>query len=161
MKKTLILGIGSVLMGDDAIGVRVIDELEKHVLPEGVSARAGDISGLDLLKHFSGFESVIIIDAAKMGEKPGTVKMFKSSEIKKDAFNDKFSTHGMALIETLTLSEMLGMSPEIDIIGIEPYNTDFSLDMTEGMKEKVPEIIDILEDRLSFSLKRRFQETEK
>ena len=98
MKKTLILGIGSVLRGDDAIGIRTVEALEKQGLPEEVSVKAGDISGLDILKYFPGYDDIVIVDAADMGEEPGTIKVFDPSNIRKASFNDKFSTHGMALL---------------------------------------------------------------
>jgi hydrogenase maturation protease len=34
--KTLVLGLGNVLMGDEGIGVYVVRALEKRTLPEGL-----------------------------------------------------------------------------------------------------------------------------
>ena len=141
MKKTLIVGVGSVLMGDDGVGPRVIDELEKETLPEGIRLHGGDVSGMDLLKYFHGHDRVIIIDAANMNEKPGTIKILDLSEIKKADFNDKFSTHGMALLETLTLAKKLDMPQEIKIIAIQPENTGFSLELSDLIKDTIPRII--------------------
>ncbi len=141
-KKTLIVGIGYILCGDDGLGVRVIDELEKESLPENVRLHSGDVSGLDLLKVFPGHEKIIIVDASDMNETPGTIKVFTPGEIKKADFKDQFSTHGMALIETLTLAEKLGLKCEIQIVGIQPEATFFSLEMSELAKNKIPEVIE-------------------
>ena len=149
MAKTLIVGIGSILRGDDAVGTRVIDELEKENLPGDVKLHSGDISGLDLLKVFPGNDRVIIIDAADMGEVPGTVKVFESKDIKKASFNDHFSTHGMALLETLTLAERLEMDCRITIVGVQPFDTEFNLEMSEGMLKRVPEVIEEVKKLLS------------
>ena len=149
MAKTLIVGIGSILRGDDAVGTRVIDELEKENLPGDVKLHSGDISGLDLLKVFPGNDRVIIIDAADMGEEPGTVKVFESKDIKKASFNDHFSTHGMALLETLTLAERLEMDCRITIVGVQPFDTEFNLEMSEGMLKRVPEVIEEVKKLLS------------
>ena len=138
---TLIVGVGSILRCDDGIGPRVIDELEKEDLPGNVFLHSGDISGLDLLKFFPGNDRVIIIDAADMGEEPGSIKVFDLKDIKKADFNDHFSTHGMALLETLTLAEQLDMQSEIKIVGVQPYDTSYDLEMTAGMKEKIPQVI--------------------
>ena len=130
MKKILVTGVGSILRGDDGIGVRVIDALEKEELPENVSLHSGDVSGLDLLKVFPGHERVVIIDAADISEEPGTVKVLDFKDIKKADFNDKFSTHGMALLETLTLAERLDMVCEIKIVAVQPEDTSFNHELS-------------------------------
>ena len=141
MKKTLIVGIGSILREDDGVGARIIDELKKDSLPKNVELHAGDISGLDLLKYFHGFKSIVIIDAANMNLEPGSVKVFNFSEIKKSNFNDKFSTHGIALLETLTLAEKLDLGYDIKIVGIQPFCTDFNLKLSTLIESKIPAII--------------------
>jgi hydrogenase maturation protease len=142
MKKTAVIGIGSVLKGDDGLGIRVIDELEKEPISKGVSLRSGDISGLDLLKHFAGFERVIIIDAADMKQKPGTIKTFKPSQIKKSDFRECNSTHGITLLETLALAEKLNISPEVIIVGVQPEDTSFKLGLSRSIEENIPYIVD-------------------
>ena len=141
MKKTIIIGVGSILRGDDGIGSRVIEALENQRLPESVSLRSGEISGLDLLKYFPDFERVIIVDAADMKKAPGTIKVFNSAEIKKSDFIGTPSTHGMTLLETLTLAEKLDMDPEILIVGIQPHNTTLRLGLTYSIEKKIPSLV--------------------
>ena len=142
MKKTLIVGVGSILMGDDGVGPRVIDELEKENFPPEVRLHGGVISGMDLLKYFHDNDLVVIIDAADMNEKPGTVRVLGMSEIKKADFNDKFSTHGMALLETLTLAEKLEMKQEIKIVAVQPEDTSFNLELSDLIKNKIPSVME-------------------
>jgi len=148
-RKTLIIGIGSILRGDDGVGTRVIDELEKKPLPQGVSLERGDLSGLDLLKYLPDFERVIIIDAVDMKEKPGTIKAFKSSEIKKAGFNNMLSTHGMTLLETLALAEGLNISSGIIIVGIQPKDTSFGLELSAIIKQRIPFIANKVKEFIS------------
>ncbi len=144
LTKTLVVGVGSILMGDDGIGTRVIDELLKEDIPDNIRLHSGDVSGLDLLKVFPGFDKVIIIDAADMSENPGCIKVFDFSSIKKAEFKDQFSTHGMALLETLTLAENLDLAKDIKIVGVQPESTDFDLELSELIRDKIPEIIRIV-----------------
>jgi len=141
MRKTVIIGVGSILRGDDGVGPRVIDEMEKMSLPEGVSLYSGDISGLDLLKILPAYSRAIIVDAADMGLEPGDSRVFSPKEIKKSEFNDSYSTHGMALLETLTLAEKLDMETVITIVGVQPGNTGYDLELSEPVKTKIPQII--------------------
>ncbi len=129
-------------MGDDGLGMRVIDELEKEDLPNNVELYSGDTSGLDLLKVFPGHDKVIIIDAADMGEDPGAIRSFSFDEIKKADFKDVISTHGMGLLETLTIAEKIDLKPEIIIIGVQPEMVSHSLELSPLIKGKIPERVE-------------------
>lgn len=148
MNETMIIGVGSVLRGDDGIGMRVIDELEKAELPDNVNLQGADISGLDLLKYFPEGGRAIIVDAADMGEEPGTIKVFAPEEIEKADFNDKISTHGMALLETLTLAENIGINCDVTIVGVQPEDTGYSLELTDLIKSRIPDVVDKIKDLL-------------
>ena len=144
MKKTFIIGVGSILCGDDGVGPRVIDALEKEVLPDNVTIQSGDLSGLDLLKFFPDYDEVIIIDAADMKLEPGQIRTFKPRDIKEANFNDKFSTHGMALLETLTLALALDVPSDITIVGVQPSDTSFNLELSKTISSKIPEIVKVV-----------------
>ena len=157
MEKTLVIGVGSVLRGDDGIGVRVTEELQKEKFPSKIKFLSGDIYGLELIKYFSDFERIIIIDAADIKEKPGTIKSFKSSEIKKSDFSDIVSTHGISLFETLTLAEKLDISPKIIIVGIQPKDTSFKLGLTLEIEEKIPYIVNAVKKIINKSKNSKVQ----
>jgi len=140
-KRTLIIGIGSILQGDDGIGPRVIDRLEQEPLPLGVKLERADLYGLDLLKYFTDFDRVIIIDAARMGKTPGTIKVFSPAQIKKASFDDIFSSHGIGLLEILTLAQNLDMNIDVRIIAIEPKNIGHSLELSDKIKACIHRII--------------------
>jgi hydrogenase maturation protease len=72
-KKTLVLGLGNVLMGDEGIGVHVVRTLEQQKLPEGVECLDGGTGGFILLEPLQSADRVILIDAAADGNAPGTV----------------------------------------------------------------------------------------
>ena len=48
LKKTLVLGLGNVIMGDEGVGVHVVRALEKHTLPSGVECLDGGTGGFIL-----------------------------------------------------------------------------------------------------------------
>jgi hydrogenase maturation protease len=128
------------------VGPRVIDALRKESLPEGVFLHDGDISGLDLIKFFPEGGRAVIVDAADMKERPAAVKIFTLQKIRKADFTDKFSTHGMALLETLTLAESLGVACNIMVVGVQPEKTAFNLELSEKIKAKIPEIVGIVKE---------------
>jgi hydrogenase maturation protease len=71
--KTLILGLGNVLMGDEGIGVYVVREVEKHRMPPGVECLDGGTGGFTLLEPLENADRIVLIDAAADGNPIGTV----------------------------------------------------------------------------------------
>jgi len=71
--KTLVLGLGNVLMGDEGVGVHVVRTVEKHPLPPGVECLDGGTGGFILLEPLQSADRIILIDASADGNPPGTV----------------------------------------------------------------------------------------
>jgi hydrogenase maturation protease len=72
-EKTLVLGLGNVLMGDEGIGVYVVRALEERALPAGVECLDGGTGGFTLLEPLENAGRIILIDAAADGNPPGTI----------------------------------------------------------------------------------------
>jgi hydrogenase maturation protease len=71
--KTLVLGLGNILMGDEGIGVHVVRALEKHALPVGVECLDGGTGGFILLEPMESADGIVLIDASADDNPPGTV----------------------------------------------------------------------------------------
>lgn len=71
--KTLVLGLGNVLMGDEGIGVYVVRALETHTLPAGVECLDGGTGGFTLLEPLENADRIIIVDAASDGNPVGAI----------------------------------------------------------------------------------------
>ena len=71
--KTLVLGIGSPVVTDDAIGFRIVDRLRTMDL-ENVDLEEASSSGLDLIEMMLDYDLVIVVDAIVTTQyAPGTV----------------------------------------------------------------------------------------
>ena len=79
----LIIGLGSPIMTDDAIGLEVVQEIEDMHL-EGVETRQEAVGGLDIIPLMWGYRNVIIVDAiqTEMYE-PGTIMFFDPEDFDK------------------------------------------------------------------------------
>jgi hydrogenase maturation protease len=72
----LIAGVGNIFQGDDAFGVEVARRLLATEMPPGVMVKDFGIRGVDLTYALmDGHDTVILVDAAARGEKPGTVSL--------------------------------------------------------------------------------------
>ena len=64
MTETLVLGLGNILLGDEGVGVRVIEcLLERHDFPEGVRVVDGGTLGLELLPYVEDASRLLVVDA--------------------------------------------------------------------------------------------------
>ncbi|MBI0583110.1 MAG: hydrogenase maturation protease [Methanomassiliicoccus sp.] len=78
--RTLVLGIGSPIMCDDAIGLRVLKEMEKRGV-QGVDLTEACASGLDLIEVMLDYELVIIVDAIiNSSNPPGTIMVLSPED---------------------------------------------------------------------------------
>lgn len=69
----LVLGIGNILMGDEGVGVHVVERVSQMALPEGVRCLDGGTGSFLLLEPMQKASRVILIDATADGKAPGTV----------------------------------------------------------------------------------------
>jgi len=72
-RKTLVLGLGNVIMGDEGIGVHVVRAVEQQKLPDHVECLDGGTGGFILLEPLQSADHIILIDATDDGNPPGTV----------------------------------------------------------------------------------------
>ena len=117
--KTIILGVGNQILGDDGVGVHVANELKKHINNPDVTVDEAITGGMNLLDLLLGYDKAIIIDAVKSenGEH-GIVK-----RIPIDDFSTMHSCnpHDVSLIEAIEMAEKMGekrIPKEIIVIGV-------------------------------------------
>ncbi len=141
---TLVLGVGNILLGDEGVGVRVIQAMKEKKLPGNVELLDGGTASLDLLDSLSNREKVIIVDAVKGGGKPGTLYHFSLCDITAERKNLN-SLHQIGLLETLAMAEYLGCAPHhVTIYGIEPKKVDWGLELSPEVAAVVPRVIELL-----------------
>ena len=61
--RTLVLGIGNPILGDDGIGFHIAQELAKEIKDENIDVKDTSEDGLNLLELIVGYDKLIIIDA--------------------------------------------------------------------------------------------------
>ncbi|MCK4903763.1 MAG: hydrogenase maturation protease, partial [Candidatus Marinimicrobia bacterium] len=141
-KKLKVIAVGNDLYGDDGVGNAVLNVLEQIPEMREVELINGATDALGLIDHFSGVDHVIIVDAAQMGEKPGTVKVFSKEEVKLKIKMDHLSVHGISLAETFDIAQAVDSLPgEITIIGIEPKNIGISQNLSDVVTQSISEVV--------------------
>ncbi len=149
VKHVLILGLGNPLLGDEGIGMRVVEDLKGLELPDGVTVVEGGTAGLGLIGLMEGYQRVIIVDAADMGHPPGRVVRFTPLEAQFKTAEAPLSLHQIGLGEVLALAEALEVAPaELVIIGIQPSRIEGGVGLSPEVEGAIPQIIRIILDEL-------------
>jgi hydrogenase maturation protease len=142
--KTVILGIGNVLLSDEGIGVHVANELSLMDLPPGVSVIEGGTDGFRLLNIITEADRLIVVDAVKGGAEPGSIYRFNIDEVRNVPSGFRTSVHQVGILEVIDLSGLIGKTPRTTVIGVEPKSLDMSLELSPEIKEKIPRIIELV-----------------
>ena len=106
--KTVIIGIGSLLRGDDAIGIRVAEAIEREALPPDVKVVTTTAAGLALLDLLTGYEKALIIDAVQTRQgKPGEVYRLRLDDL--PAPLHSFTVHDVSVRSALDIGRRMGL----------------------------------------------------
>lgn len=130
-KKTLVLGLGNVIMGDEGIGVHVVRALEKVPLPPNVDCLDGGTGGFILLEPLQAAEHIILIDATDDGNQPGTVTR-TTPRFSKD-YPPTLTAHDIGVKDLLDAFYMHSGEREVVLyaISIDPKQP-ISMDLSEA-----------------------------
>jgi len=141
-----IVGAGNILMRDEGIGVRVIEELRGRTLPEGIRLFDAGTSIMDLIPDLAAFGRVIIVDAVKGGNRAGTMYRFRPEELGRSvADGGAMSLHQVSLLDSLAMEHLVsGRTLNITIIGVEPGLIELGLELSPALAEKVSSIADLV-----------------
>jgi hydrogenase maturation protease len=145
---TLILGLGNPLRGDDGVGPRIVEDLTRRGLPEGVEALDGGTGGLDLLQVLEGWKRVVVVDAADVGRGPGEFIRFTPEEAHLVEVANPFSLHNAGLGEALALAKVLRQTlPEMVIFGVQPEQVGWGQGLSQAVEAALPALADaVLEE---------------
>lgn len=141
-KSVLVLGIGNLVMGDDGVGVRVVQRLQRsYRFPENVRVIDGGTLGLDLLPMLENLSHLILVDAVETGEKAGTLVRLSGAELPV-ALETKLSPHQMGLKDLLAVSELMGHSPrEMVLIGVQPGSIEMGIELTDAVDAALDDMV--------------------
>jgi hydrogenase maturation protease len=144
MTKTVILGVGNLLLTDDGVGIHAIQKLQvDYSLPAGVQVVDGGTCGLDLLQFLEGVDHLIIIDAARLGKTPGSIVRLEGDQV--PAYLAlKTSPHEIGLPELLFTARLTDIYPEkVVVFGVQPESIETHLGLTPAVAERLDELVEM------------------
>lgn len=143
MGKTLVLGLGNILLRDEGVGVWAVQRLaERFEFADDVQVLDGGTLGLDLLHYVEDADRVLIVDAVATGNPPGMLVRMSGDEV--PAFlGIKISPHQMGLADLLAASRLRGRFPrELVLVGVEPEIIDTGLELSPSVAAQMDALLD-------------------
>ncbi|MEO7294343.1 MAG: hydrogenase maturation protease [Ginsengibacter sp.] len=151
-KRVMIAGVGNMFLKDDGFGGAVIKKMLHKKFPEGVEIKDFGIGGLklayDLMK---GYDGLILIDASKRGEAPGTLYVIEpdEKEINPDLEQgDPIDPHGGDPSTVLRFVKAVGAWPaKVLIVACEPETVDdFEIGLSDQVNASVDKAVELVDE---------------
>ena len=141
MAKTVVLGVGNILLSDEGFGVRVAEALlQRFRFPDEVEVLDGGTLGIELMRFLDGAERLILVDAIH-GTEPGSFREIRGEAVQL-YFREKTSLHELGIQEVLaSLVVMEKPIGEIVVIGVVPLSLEISLDLTPLIAARIDEAV--------------------
>lgn len=142
----LILGVGNYLMGDEGVGVHLIQEMAQRPLPDNIDILDGGTGGLLLLNCFEAYRSVIFVDATMDGKEAGTIDLIRPKFA--SDFPTALSVHDVGLKDMIEAVYLTNSQPDIHLFTIsveeiKPMTVTLSSKVAAAIPLAVDQILDL------------------
>jgi hydrogenase maturation protease len=140
MKKIKICGVGSVLLGDDAVGPYTARWIAaNYEFGEGVEVEDLGTPGLDLIAYMTGIDVLILIDSVENGAPAGTVTVYDKAEITRQRPAVRLDPHSPCITESIFIAELAGGGPEeVYLIGVTGEQMEVGAPLSDVVRQAVP-----------------------
>ena len=154
--KTIILGVGNQILGDDGVGIHVTDILKERIMEPNITIDDAITGGMNLLELILGYDKAIIVDAVK-------TTVGKNGEVKRIPLED-FSTmhscnpHDVSLNEAIEMAKKMGenrIPNEIIVIGIlmKEIPCEFGEKLSKEIAAAVPKAVEMTLNEIKKEIK--------
>jgi len=155
--KTIVVGLGNPILGDDGVGWRVVDEIQKQLpspptpLPQGEGSLVDfgylSVGGIGLMEQLIGYDRAILIDAfVSEAEEVGSILIRRLNDLPNYSAFHITSAHDTSLQNAIELGKTMGahLPEDVTVIGIAIQQIhDFSEELSSPVKEAVLEVAHI------------------
>jgi hydrogenase maturation protease len=154
------VGLGNVLMGDDAFGPWVVQVLlAERVFAEDVAVNDLGTPGLDLVPWVTNLQALILVDTVRSEAPPGTIRLYRRDDILRHPPRTRLTPHDPGVKEALLTAEFAGQAPrEVLLVGAVPEQTEMGVGLSPAVRGAVaPAASEVLREleRLGRPAKRR------
>jgi hydrogenase maturation protease len=150
--KTIIIGLGNPILGDDGVGWKVAQEVKEQLhprLPHAIEFLS--LGGISLMEYLVGYERAILIDAIASDRAPGSIILSDLSEMPDYSAFHTTSTHDTSLQNAIKLGKAMGavLPEQVIVVGITAnhvydFGEELSLPVAGAVSRAAQIVIDLL-----------------
>jgi len=147
---TVVIGLGSPLMGDDGLGLLALEALSRSPAfdPEPLFVDGGTW-GMNLLPIIESAERLLLVDAIRAGGAPGELVVIEREGLPR-GLGIKLSPHQIDLQEVLALAELRGRLPgEAVAMGLEPGRVELGCGLSPAVARGLDALLEGIGERLA------------
>ena len=139
-KRTVIVGVGNVMRGDDTFGPSVVRRVEGRIRADVIDAGMVPENFLGKIATFEP-ETVLLLDAVDFGGQPGDVVLLEPE----DLATTNFGTHlpSLSLLESFLSAEG---DVGILVLAAQPVTTELDAPLSEEMGAAIEETARMIEE---------------
>ena len=157
--RTLIVGLGNPILGDDGVGWRIAEllraDLQTQIQAGEVEVDCLALGGLSLMERLVGYQHAIIIDAITTHQdQPGAVSWFPLEALPDNAAGHTTATHDTSLRTALAVGRSMGaiLPDRVQIIAVETEQVyNFSEELSPPVAAAITPAEKIVLDLLNIS----------
>jgi hydrogenase maturation protease len=139
----LVLGLGNVLLEDDGVGAAAVSQLlERFDVPPGVRVLDGGTLGLSLLPHLQSADAVILVDAVRADDVPGTLVRLDGDDVA-PAVASRLSPHQVGVADLLDGARWLEQYPaRVVLLGVIPESMELVVGLSPAVQPSLGALVD-------------------
>ncbi len=148
-RPVVVIGVGNVLLGDDGVGVRVVEALgrttehDPEALPRGTRLLDGGTLGLDLLRDVEDAGALVLVDAVDLGHAPGTVTVLRGDRLTAAGGFRTLSRRQGGVGELLATAKLLAiLPPEVVLVGVQAGEISVGPGLSHGVSAALPSAVE-------------------
>jgi hydrogenase maturation protease len=150
--KTIIIGLGNPILGDDGVGWKVAQEVKERLHPRLTHAiEFLSLGGISLMEYLVGYERAILIDAIASDREPGSIILSDLGEMPDYSAFHTTSTHDTSLQNAIKLGKAMGavLPEQVIVVGITAnhvydFGEELSLPVAGAVSKAAQIVIDLL-----------------
>jgi len=146
----MVMGVGNILLSDEGLGVRFLDELAKNTFPDNVELLEGGTAGLELVHLIQDVDFLIIVDALNANAEPGALFRFQPGDLQIIPEQYEVSFHQIGIVEVLTMANVLGHAPQTLIFGIQPKSLEWGLEISPEIETLFPRLCELVIKEINY-----------
>lgn len=152
MNPTVVIGLGNKLLSDEGIGLVLLEALARQAAEfPAVDFLELGTGGMAIVHALAGRKTAVILDCARMGAAPGTLRRFTPDTVRASDVSPRLSLHEGNVLDLIALARRVGACPErLIIFGIQPATLAPGEQLSPVLQARLPEYLGVIGKEISF-----------